>query len=113
MEPVSLPLAVRAVHIYLDVGQQLRGILKYIDQHWRRIALHEQGRVLLCEIAHIRIIQGHILPVRPHQLLQQRGLPNLPGAKRKSLEPQRVQGFLHGGDYWTRTSGLMRVKHAL
>ena len=30
----------------------------------------------------------------------------------KTLKPLQFQG-LSGGDYWTRTSGLMRVKHAL
>ena len=68
-----------AVHTHLDVGQQLHGILDLIDQHRRRIALHEQGGILLGEIAHIRIVQRHILPVRPHQLLQQRGLSDLTG----------------------------------
>ena len=76
----EVPLAVGAVHTHFDVRQQLRGILDLVDQHRRRIALHEQGGVLLGKIAHIRIVQRHILPVRPHQLLQQRGLSNLPGA---------------------------------
>ena len=68
------------IYIYLDVGQQLGGILDFINEDWRGVTLHEQRRVMLGEIAHVRVIQRDILALRGGQVLEQGCFPYLPGA---------------------------------
>ena len=46
----------------LDIGEQFGGILDLVDQHRRRKALHEQGRVAFGKGEHQRVVQGDVGP---------------------------------------------------
>ena len=56
-------------------------------------------------------------PFRPHSFLHQRSgfiASSAPSGAASLKNPDAIGiGIFLGGDYWTRTSGLMRVKHAL
>lgn len=69
---------------HLDVREQLRRVLDFVDQHGSRETLHEQGGVFFRQLEHKRIVQRNVTPRllrRFRQAPEQRRFPDLTGPR--------------------------------
>ena len=74
----EVSLASIAVRAHFDVRQQLCGVLDFVDEHRRCVALHEKRGVVFSEISYVGVVQRYIFSLRTHELLQQGSLAYLP-----------------------------------